>query len=221
MKLTKFAQSCLLIETKGKRILIDPGTIQYDEKLLAHEWNDIDMLLVTHMHSDHCNEKAIQEIVKNPKTIFYTSNEVAKHYPQLSPKIVTDGDIMEMEDIKIEVVNAVHGYIPRLKEYGIIVYENIGYIIDDGEKRCYTTSDTICFDNNYKCDILCVPVCNHGLVMGPFEAAVFAKETMASLVIPIHYDNPTYPADMTALKKIWDEHNIPYKILGIGESVTI
>lgn len=29
MKITKFPQSCLLIETKGKKILIDPGTLMY------------------------------------------------------------------------------------------------------------------------------------------------------------------------------------------------
>jgi len=31
MKITKFPQSCLLVETKGKKILIDPGTLKYKE----------------------------------------------------------------------------------------------------------------------------------------------------------------------------------------------
>ena len=34
MKITKYNQSCLLIETNNKRILVDPGTIGYDESLL-------------------------------------------------------------------------------------------------------------------------------------------------------------------------------------------
>ena len=32
MKITKFPQSCLLIETKGKKILVDPGNLKYKEE---------------------------------------------------------------------------------------------------------------------------------------------------------------------------------------------
>ena len=31
MKITKFPQSCLLIETKDKKILVDPGNLKYKE----------------------------------------------------------------------------------------------------------------------------------------------------------------------------------------------
>ena len=61
MKITRYAQSCVLIEAKGKRILVDPGVIGHDESLLE-DWKDIDLLLVTHKHGDHCHEEAIKEI---------------------------------------------------------------------------------------------------------------------------------------------------------------
>lgn len=32
MKITKLPQSCLLIETKEKKILIDPGKLKYKDK---------------------------------------------------------------------------------------------------------------------------------------------------------------------------------------------
>ena len=32
MKIIKYPQSCLLVETKGKKILIDPGTLKYKEQ---------------------------------------------------------------------------------------------------------------------------------------------------------------------------------------------
>ena len=221
MKLTKFAQSCVLIETKDKRILIDPGVIQYDESLLIDYWYDIDVLLVTHKHTDHCHAEAIKAIMQNPKTKFYTSSEVANHYPELSlTKTVRAGEIINVEDIKIEVTNAVHGFQPFLKG-GNEIHENIGFIVDGGEKRVYQTSDTISFDNDYRCDILFVPVCNHGLVMDPFSATLFAKETGASLVIPIHYDNPKFPADLDLVKKEFDKQQLNYKILSIKEFVEI
>ena len=41
-----------------------------------------------------------------------------------------------------------------MKKSGGEIFENVGYILDDGYKRLYTTSDTINFNNDYKCDIL-------------------------------------------------------------------
>ncbi len=218
MKITRFAQSCFLIETKEKRILVDPGSIQYEESYLDNEWSNIDILLVTHKHGDHCNSSAISKIVENSKTKFYTTREVADAYPELSPNLVMEGSFLNFVDIKIEVVKAVHGYIPLLKG-GKEIYENVGYIIDDGESRLYHPSDTICFENDYKCDVLLVPVVNHGLVMSSWEAALFAKETGAKLVIPIHYDNPVHPADFEKVKKDFEWQELNFKFLDIGEVV--
>ncbi len=158
---------------------------------------------------------AIKEIVKNKKTKFYTSQEVANAYPELSPEIVKAGDILNFNDIKIEVVRAVHGWTPLLK--GREVNENIGYIVDDGESRIYQTSDTLCFENDYTCDVVFLPVNNHGLVMSPWDAALFAKETGAKLVVPIHYDNPKYPADIELVKKEFEAAGLNYRFLEIGE----
>ena len=93
------------------------------------------------------------------------------------------------------MVKAIHGYNPLLKNGGK-VFENVGYIVDDGEHRIYITSDTICFDNDYKADVVALPVTAHGLTMSSFEAALFAKELGAKLVLPIHMDNEKYPTDM-------------------------
>lgn len=219
MKITKFGQSCILLETKGKRILIDPGHLLYEKSLLNGAWSDIDVLLVTHKHKDHCFDDAILEIVKNTKTTFYSSNEVADSHPNLSPSIVKEGDVLDLGGIKIEVVKAVHGYHPRLKG-GNEIEENIGYIIDDGENRAYHTSDSIGFNNDYTCDVIFVPVCNHGLVMGAYDASHFSKETGAKLVIPVHYDNPLFPADLDEVKEEFEKEGLGYKILEVGESTS-
>jgi len=220
MKITRYAQSCILIETNGKRILVDPGSIQYDNSLLMNDWNNIDIILVTHKHGDHCHVPAILEIMKEGKTKLYSSTEVAKEYPELKIEIVKENDVVNIDDIKIEVVKAVHGFIPLLKG-GKEVNNNIGYIIDDGKRRAYSTSDTICFDNDYKCNVLFAPVCNHGLVMGPFEAALFAKETGAELVVPVHYHNPKYPADLNEVERHFKENGLNYRIMEIKDSIEL
>ena len=57
--------------------------------------------------------------------------------------------------------------------------------------------------------------------MGPFEAALFAKETEAELVIPNHYDHPKHPVDLDSVKKEFRKQNLNFKILGLKESIEV
>lgn len=224
MKITKFTQSCLLIETKGKRILIDPGSINYTPSLLQNEWSKIDLILITHKHTDHCHEQAIKDIQKQG-TLVISSKEVQQAYPSLRVQIVNAGECLNSagprrgEGIKIEVTRAIHGYHSGLK--GREIHENIGFIIDDSTTKIYITSDTIGFPNNYTCDIICLPVSNHGLTFGAWDAARYAKDTQAKMVIPIHYDNPQYPINKEQVTTEFDKQEIKYQFLGVGESIEL
>ncbi len=117
----------------------------------------------------------------------------------------------------IEVVGAVHGYLPHMR--GQSVQENVGYIIDDGENRVYISSDTICFENEYTYNVMCVGISDYGIEMGVFEASLLAKENNCKLVIPVHLDNPKYPVDLEFFKQQMDNVGIKYKILDIGQSI--
>ena len=57
--------------------------------------------------------------------------------------------------------------------------------------------------------------------MGPFEAALFAKEAEAKLIIPLHADNPKYPVDFEFVAKIFEENEIDYEILENEENIEI
>jgi L-ascorbate metabolism protein UlaG (beta-lactamase superfamily) len=104
-----------------------------------------------------------------------------------------------------------------------MLFENVGYIIDDGNKRLYTTSDTIIFNADYKCDILCMPFNGNGLTMGIVEGTMFAKDINPELLIPVHtemalsYMNP----NLDTLKAELEKAGINYKILDIKESIEI
>ena len=217
MKITKYPQSCLLVETKGKKILIDPGTLKYKEEYF-NVWNSVDIILITHKHPDHCNTEILEKINNNIK--IYSTQEVQDANKTLNINIIKENDIIELDDIKVEVVHAVHGYQPLLKGEKEI-YENVGYIIDDGENRLYTTSDTICFKNDYKADILCVPVTGYGLTMSAFEAALYAKEVGATLTIPIHMDNSAFPPDYKFIEEMFNKYEVEYEILENEESIEI
>jgi len=55
--------------------------------------------------------------------------------------------------------------------------------------------------------------------MSSWEAALFAKETEAKLVIPVHYHNPAHPADFEQVKKDFKKQSLNFKFLEIGETL--
>lgn len=215
MKITKYPQSCLMVETNNKRILIDAGSLKYQDKFLE-EWKKANIILITHKHGDHIKS----DVLKDINIPIYSTQEVQDTYTEIKFNIVKENDIVDFGNIKIEVVKAVHGYNPLLKNGGQ-VFENVGYIIDDGSHRLYTTSDTICFNNDYKADVVALPVTAYGLTMSAYEASLFSKELGASLVLPIHMDNEKYPTDVNYMKENFDKFGINYKVLNIEESIEI
>lgn len=215
MKITKYPQSCVMIEVNNKKILIDAGGLKYQEKFFK-DWKKSDIILITHKHTDHIKADTLKEL----NIPIYSTQEVQNEYPELNINIVKENDIITFDDLKIEVVKAVHGYNPNLKD-GKEVLENVGYIIDDGNHRFYSTSDTICFKNDYKADIVALPVTAHGLTMSSYEAALFARELEAELVLPVHMDNDMYPTDVNYLNENFKKFNIKYKLLDIEETIEI
>lgn len=215
MKITKYPQSCLMVETSDKKILIDAGGLKYQDKFLEH-WQNADLVLITHKHGDHIKIDVLKEL----NIPIYSTQEVQNTYPEIEFNIVKENDVLKLDNIKVEVVKAIHGYNPNLKD-GKEVFENVGYIIDDDNCRLYVTSDTICFKNDYKADVVALPITAHGLTMSSYEASLFANELGAKLVLPIHMDNDAYPTDLEYMKKNFERFNINYKVLEIEETIEV
>ncbi len=222
MLITKYNQSCLLVETNNKRFLIDPGTIGYDESLL-NEWKDINYILVTHRHSDHCNKDAINIIINRDKAQLYTTKEVVDNVDLINPIIVKQGDIINLGDVNIEVTKAIHGFFTKMKKFGGEIFENVGYIIDDGHKRLYTTSDTINFNNDYKCDILCMPFNGNGLTLGIIDGVMFAEDIHPELLLPIHMEHPLpfMNPNLDLLKAEIEKAGLNYQILENKQKIKV
>lgn len=223
MKITKFSQACLLVETDGKRILIDPGTIGYTDEMLEKHWTNIDVILVTHKHADHCITDVVNEIVKRDNAKLYTNSEVISTYNFVNVNKVAEGDIFNIDNIKIKVVKAVHGFLTPMKQTGSEIKENVGYIVDNGNTRLYVTSDTINFNHDYKCDVLAMPFNGNGLTLGLVDGVEFIKDINPKLVLPIHlqHPKPIMNPDINVLKQTLEKENINYKILDILESIEV
>ena len=75
MKITKFGHCCLLIEIAGKRVLTDPGAFSVGYEHLS----EVDIILITHEHADHCHTESILALVEtNPGVTIISNSSVAR-----------------------------------------------------------------------------------------------------------------------------------------------
>lgn len=137
MKITKYNHACLLVEEKGKVVLIDPGN--YSEGILPiDKINQLDYILVTHEHQDHFYMPLIQALVtKFPKVKIIGSSPVVEALQKENITATTKGD----ENISVEIV-------PHEKVWGFAVKENImvtifGKLAHPGDSHTFKTSAEI------------------------------------------------------------------------------
>jgi len=91
MKITRYGQSCILIESEGKRILIDPGYMGLTDTIIEKDWTNIDAIFVSHKHRDHIDENAVVKIIKSSNPVVYTSKEVSKEFSKIEFKLIKVG----------------------------------------------------------------------------------------------------------------------------------
>ena len=176
MKITKFVHCFLLIEEKGVRILTDPGcytTAQNDLK-------NIDILLITHEHSDHLHIESVKKILENnPEATIITNNSVKDLLSKEGIegiKIVEDGEEKTVKGIVFKGYGKEHAEI--YKNRSLVL--NTGYFIGE---RLYYPGDSF-FNPNIKVDILALPVA------GPWckisDSINFALQVLPKKVFPVH-----------------------------------
>jgi len=212
MIVKKYPQSCLLFNIGKSKILIDAGEVKFDPSFIK-EWQSADAVLITHRHVDHCNVSALKQIGKP----IYTTAEVAKFYPDLKCNIVKEGDKLKIAGVSVEVTKAVHGYYPTMRESGIEISQNVGFILVDGKTRYYVTSDTIAFANDYKADYVFAPAVIHGVAFGPFVVAEFARSVGAKKVFITHQDSAPMIIPHEQLKMILDGRKFAYEVMENGK----
>lgn len=179
MKITKFPQSCILIESKGIKILIDPGEVLFQERFFRI-WKNVDAVFVSHKHRDHFSEDILNKLGKP----VYTTHEVEKECKSLKVNVIKEKDVLVFGEIKINVVKAIHGYLPGENE----VKENVGFIVDDGKTSVWYTSDTIRFKNKYKADLIIANITAYDVSMNLWGAVQNVQDAGAKLLIVAHQD---------------------------------
>lgn len=172
--------SCIRMN-KEKMIYIDPYHIEKN-------YNDADMIFITHDHYDHYSEEDIDKVRKN-NTIFIVPENLLN---KLIKKGINDENIITLdpgdaENIDGIKVKAIHSYNID-KPFHPKENNWLGYVIEIDGVRYYIAGDTDITEENkkIKCDVAFVPV-GGTYTMNFSEAAQLINIIKPKIAVPIHY----------------------------------
>ena len=166
---------------KEKVIYIDPFKIDKN-------YNDADIIFITHDHYDHYSEEDIDK-VKKFDTVIVAPEELLTKLLRKGFRqdyiITVDPDEEDMvEGIKFETVAAYN----TNKQFHPKENGWVGYIIEIKGVRYYIAGDTDITEENkkVKCDVAIVPV-GGTYTMDFKEAAYLINEIKPKIAVPTHY----------------------------------
>ena len=167
--------------SKGKVIYIDPFKI--DEN-----YNDADIIFITHDHYDHFSEEDIDKIKKEDTVIIVPEELLTKALRKGFKKdniiTVEPNKKYMVEEMKFETIPAYNTnkkFHPKENRW-------VGYIIEIKGTKYYIAGDTDIIEENkkVKCDVAFVPV-SGTYTMDFKEAANLINEIKPKVAVPIHY----------------------------------
>ena len=179
MKITHLGHSCLLVESGGARILIDPGAFTQG----FEELTDLDAVLVTHQHVDHLDVERLPLLLEaNEAALLLTEPEVAAELD----KVGIDAQPLHVAAeiaigaVSVTGVGGIHAEIdpaiPRIGNVGVLLSSN-------GEPTFFHPGDS------YEAtpegvDVLGVPLNAPWAKLS--ETVRFARAVGAGRMFPIH-----------------------------------
>ncbi len=210
MKIQKLGHCCLIIETKGKRILTDPGsyTVEAHSKI-----RDIDYILFTHEHQDHYHIDSLKTILSNnSKAIVYANNSVSDllKIEGIGHVLVNNKDEILLgigaDSISLLGIGEKHAEMHS----SIPVSSNTGYFIDN---RLWYPGDS--FTNpNKVVEILALPV--SGPWMKISEALDYALLLKPKKVFPVH-DGTRFGSAHILPAKVLSPQGIEFVVMVEGD----
>ena len=166
---------------KERIIYIDPFKINKN-------YNDADIIFITHDHYDHYSEEDIDKVIGENTTIVIPEElltKLLKKGIQKSAIITVEPNKEYMiQGIKFETIPAYNtnkAFHPKENEW-------VGYVIEIQGSKYYIAGDTDITEENkkVKCDIAFVPV-GGTYTMDFKEAAQLINEIQPKIAVPIHY----------------------------------
>lgn len=180
MQITHVGHSCLLIETGGARLLVDPGSFTAGWE----ELSGLDAVLVTHEHPDHLDRDRLPALLeRNPGARLVVEPGLAE---QLAGTVSRDVEPLAAgASTTVGAVTltgaggrhaVIHEDIPRIGNVGLLVAA-------DGEPTLFHPGDMI--DTAPEgVDVLAVPLSAPWCALK--ETVTFVRSVAAPVALPIH-----------------------------------
>jgi len=124
VRLTHVGHACVLVETGGARVLVDPGTF-------ADGWEGLtglDAVLITHTHPDHCDRDRL------PALLAANAGALAAAEPDLAGELsaggldvqaLPPGAVLEVGSVRVAALGGrhavIHDDIPRVGNVGLML----------------------------------------------------------------------------------------------------
>jgi L-ascorbate metabolism protein UlaG (beta-lactamase superfamily) len=190
MQLTKYPQSCLIVEVEGHRLLIDPGTFlsaRYDLDDLGH----LDGVLITHRHPDHIDPALVQGLHFHGWPLYANADVVDLLGADLVTE-VSSGTPFEVGEVPIVPHDLPH--VPLVD--GSPGPQNTGYLIDGS---LFHPGDGVEL-TGVRAPVVAAPISGPSISFR--DAYRFVASLGARTVVPIHYDS--FTADPQHFARVCD-----------------
>ncbi len=178
----------ITINTQSSIRIEDKKIIRFDPFRIEEDYNDADIIFITHSHYDHLSLEDLNKVRKEDTIFIIPEKEVDK----LTTLNINNNQIIKVKpNLEYQVLDYKFYTIPSYntnKPFHKKEYNWLGYIIIINDKRYYIAGDTDITEENkqVKCDIAFLPI-GGTYTMDYKEAATLANIIKPSVVIPIHY----------------------------------
>ena len=221
------------IETDNHKILLDVGTtVKYiKEKLseLSVAIEDIDYILITHVHDDHI--KALKNFIKNynpticVSPIMFSEIEDLKYYD----KVLLYDEKIELDDTTIDIIKTSHdttdarSFIIKNKNNSVAYVTDTGFLNTKFFKKL-TNLNVYLFESNHDIEMLLngpYPKWLKDRVMGPYGhlsnkdcsvylAKIIGPDTKKILLTHLSEKNNTPEKALSTIKETFKEYEIDF-----------
>ena len=148
MRVTKQEHACLILESAGKTLVIDPGV--FTTAVIG--LNDVVAVVMTHEHGDHWTADQLNHILdRNPGVKFYGPEGVAIAASDFDITVVKDGDVVTADPFALRFFGEKHAVIHS----SIPIVDNVGVLVDDA---LYYPGDSFTVPEGVEVDTLAAPV---------------------------------------------------------------
>lgn len=238
IKLTALGQVGYILDIQGTRIVIDPYLSDYVETLYGAEFkrispkalnasdiNDVEYILISHEHEDHCDPITLQEIydANNKVKVICPKecNAIIQNIPfieVINPKVLEE---IKIEKVNLKIIPSCHPELSIKDDFSRF----LGFIIEIDGFIMYHPGDTIPFKEakEYlpkKINLAFLPINERnyfrdsvGIIgnMTIREAIQWTQELNVEHWIPTHWDvfrgNSTFKEELDLLSMKMDMNN--------------